>query len=254
MSDLVAPSGPWQAGVREFTMDFRAGGRSNIGWGAVTTHDQVMAGQVRLNSYKLESPQSSNDYYSVFGHMSHGVEHNNKDYQPYHPSPNWVSVGYYATDMGLSLELLGTEGLIWEAGPTSTVGSHTTSFSIGASLSGTAGDFDTISGGVSSSFGASFSSPDVTIGNSVVGHHVRWDLGLPGVGFVSPAVPANPKEPSYAGYKWVFGVIFQVPKDCPLRLRVHPSVHWRFDYTRGTKNDAKTWSEDAEFHHVDSSA
>ena len=251
MSDsLVNPSGPWQAGAKEFTMDYSVAGRSNIGWGAVSTADQVLAGSLRMSSFKLDSSNKQNDYYSVFGHMTHGVAHNNPADNPYNPSPNWVSVGYYANLMSLSIELLGTEGLVWEAGPTSTVGSHTTSFSIGAGLSGeVSGEGPSAGANVGVSFGASFSSPNVVIANSVVGHVVKWDVKLPGVGYVSPGVPANPEEPSYAGYKWAFGSIFQVPKNTVLNLRVHPYVHWQFDYTRGITNDNRNWNAEQNYTH-----
>jgi hypothetical protein len=65
--------------------------------------------------------------------MNQGISHGNKDYQPYDPVPNWVSVGYYATSMSLVLELL-PDGTIWDSGPTSTVGSNTTGFEIGGGL------------------------------------------------------------------------------------------------------------------------
>lgn len=246
---IVDPSGPWQAGRTELSLDGSFNGRNNIGWGTVTTADQNMAGAVRMYTYKLQTADSvQQDYYSAFGHMSHGVAHGNKDYQPYYPTPNWVSVGYYAPSMSLVLELIGN-GSVWDSGPTSTVGSSSTGFNIGGNLGGMVGEINAAQGGVSTAFSASFASPDVRTGHAAVANTLRWDIALPGVGFVSPGVPANPKEPSYAGYKWYFAAIFKVDKGAPFELRVHPRVNWNFDYTRGITNDTKTWENDQTYKH-----
>jgi hypothetical protein len=243
----VDPTGPWKAGVREFKAQSTLTGRGNIGWGAVSTEDQSMSGTVRMYAYKLVMERDSDakhDYFAAYGHMSHGVAHGNKEYQPYNPNPNWVSVGYYANHMSLVLELL-TDGDVWDSGPQSTVGSSTTGFNIGGNISGGSFGGQSIAQvGVSAGFSASFSSPDVTTGHSEVGKVLRWDIKLPAVGFVSPGVPANPLPPSYAGYQWTFGAIFQLPKGTNLQLRVAPRVRWEFDYTRGIENDTKTWEDD----------
>jgi hypothetical protein len=245
MSELVDPAGPWQAGRTQFKLDTTLTGRGNPGWGTVTTQDQSMDGSVRMYLYKLATAAAAQeDYFAVFGHMSHGIAHGNKEYQPYNPTPNWVSVGYYANHMSLVLELL-TDGDVWDSGPHSTVGSNTTGFSLGGNLSaGFMGKDPIAQAGVSASFSASFSSPDVTTGHSEVGKTLRWDVGLPAVGFVSPGVPANPKPASYAGFQWYFGGIFQVPKGTNLQLRVAPRVRWEFDWPRGSENDTKTWEDD----------
>ena len=242
MTDTPPQANPWTPGTTTHELDFSASGRSNVGWGTIDTAHQKLGGGLRATSYKL--PGKQHDYYSLYGHMSQGVKHGDGDYNP---SLNWVSVGYYCTLMSLVLELVGNDGTVWDAGPTSTVGSNTTTFSIGGNLSATGGDFDTVSAGVNMSCGSSFSSPDGTIGQAVVGNSVRWDVKLPGVGFVSPGRPANPEQPAYAGYAWTFGAIFELPKGADFSFRAHPRAVWEFDYTRGITIDTKTWEIDKVF-------
>ena len=242
MSDgIVSPSGPWQAGRSELSIEQTLAGRGDIGWGTVTTADQTLAGALRLYTYRLQTDpaKTDKDYYAVFGNMSQGIQHG----QPYKPAPNWLSVGYYAPAMSLVLELKGN-GVVWDSGPGSTVGSNSTGFNIGANLGFMAGDLNAAQGGVSAGFSASFASPDVVTGHAAVGKLLRWDISLPGVGFVSPGNPANPKEPSFAGYRWYFGAIYELPKNEQFSLRVHPRVEWHFDYTRGITNDVRTWDVD----------
>lgn len=237
------PTGPWTPGVNSsITRDFNTTGRKNLSRFAlaIDTEHQRISGALRIYAYKLNLPGGAHDYYAFNGNMSHGVVHDGS----YDPSRNWVSVGYYCTQMSLVLDMNVEGGLVWDAGPTSTVGTASTSWNIGGNLTGTGGDFDTVSAGVSTGFGQSFSSPDVTIAEARVSGSVRWDVSLPGVGFMSPGVPANPKEPSYAGYTWYFGAIFQVPLGAKLAVRVHPGATWKFDYTRGVTNDTKTWADD----------
>jgi hypothetical protein len=242
--DITAPSGPWDPGREPFSIDGILNGQSNLsGWRqAIDTEGQRMSGALRITAFKLASDNKFADFYSIFGEMTHGVSHSGGDYDP---GRNWVSVGYYATRMSLTLTLRndGPGCQIWDAGPTSTVGSSTTSFNIGGSLSGGMfGENPILQAGVSGSFGASFAAPDVRFATSQVGDTIRWDVSLPGVGFTSPGVPANPEEPSYAGYKWYFGVIYLVPPGHGLSLAVVPEIAWEFDYTRGITNDRKTWN------------
>lgn len=254
MSDsIVAPSGPWDPGRQAFSMDKVQPGRSNLsGWrGAIDTEHQKLSGALRLTGYKLKSQNDKADFYSIFGSLTHGVSHAGG---AYNPATNWVSVGYYATRMSLSIELQndspGCE--IWDSGPTSTVGSDTTGFNIGGSLSGgTFAGEPVLSAGVSGSFSASYSSPSVTFASAQVGDVVRWDVSMPGVGYISPANPANPREPSYAGYKWYYGVIYAVPKGHGFSIAVSPTIVWEFDYTRGISNNTKTWADTQTFDFVE---
>ena len=225
----LSPVGPWQAGEESFEMNVRMQGRPNIGWGTNTTENQILTGAVRILSHKyITFKTHDKDYYGLTGHMRHGVTNSGN---------TAVSVGYFAPQMKLALQLQG-EGSVWEAGPTSTVGEASTSFNIGGSL-GTFGDSPTAS--VNAGFGESYSTPSVTIAQTTSGKTVSWNIKLPGVGFQSPGVPANPHEPSYAGYSWKFGVIFEVPKGQPLKVLVKPEIEWAFDYTRGIRNDTKVW-------------
>jgi hypothetical protein len=247
--EMTSPSGPWDAGRTPFSLNYLDKGCTNLsGWRlAIDTENQELSGELRVTGYKLQTPNTKYDFYSVFGQMTHGVSHGGGAYDP---STNWVSVGYYANAMSLVLGVVndapGAE--IWDAGPTSTVGTDTSSFNIGGNLSGgTMAGEPVLTAGVSGGFGASFSSPDVTIATSQVGDHVRWDVKLPSVGYVSPGNPANPREPSYAGYKWYFGVIYAVPKAKGLILSVNPEIDWEFDYTRGIAYNTKKWSQTTQF-------
>jgi len=254
MGDIpTEPSGPWKIGAEELNKDWSTHGREDPGWSTVPTKSQVMSGQLRMYGYLLAKTSAkpanpefaAHDYYAVAGHMGHSVTHDG-DYQP---SKNWASVGYYATQMRLALELVDpagaeVQGSVWDAGPSTTVGSNTTSFSIGGGISaGMFGDTPTANVDMNASFGTSFSSPDVTISEATVAHQVQWSVALPGVGFVSPGSPANPMLPSYVGYQWQFGAIFEVPSGAEFSLSVRPRVVWDYDWTRGITNDTKTWDD-----------
>ena len=246
--EVISPSGPWNPGRQPFTLDGALSGMGNLGgWrGAIDTENQRLSADLRLTTYQLVSESTSWDFFAAFGSLTHGVLHSE---MPYVPSRNWVSVGYYATEMSVVLDLAGhpEKAVVWDAGPTSTVGQNSVGFNIGGNLSG--GSFagePIIQAGVSGSFGATFSSPDVRFATSQVGQLTRWDVSLPGVGYVSPAVPANPEGPSYAGYKWYFGAIYAVPKGDGFRLSVRPTVKWEFDYTRGITYDTKIWSPEGD--------
>lgn len=247
-NEFVNPSGPWDPGRDVFILEDELKGRGNLdGWRqAIDTEHQKLSGMVHMTGYKLKSDAKKNDFYAVFGTFSHGVHHKGA----YDPSSNWVSVGYYATDMTLVFELRDADAIIWDSGPTSTVGAHQVGFNIGGNLSGGvfAGE-PVLQAGVSGSFSASFSAPDVKFAQSMFKQHVQWTVKLPGVGYVSPAVPANPEEPSYAGYKWYFGTIFAVPAARPFTLDVHAKVSWNFDYTRGITNDTKVFDRSAIYKH-----
>lgn len=245
MDKLEQPGGPWQTAVVSQSMRASYNGRSNIGWGCIDTQNQQISGAVNFWAYKLrKDPSVQQDYYAVYGQMSHGVMHSEGSYNP---ETNWVSVGYFATHMSLVLEISGdgdkSEYSCWDCGPTSTVGENSTSFSIGANLNLQVGDITTVGGGVDASFGCSFSAPDVLISGAKGDHSARWDVNLPGVGFKSPGVPANPFAPSYGGYEWYFGAIFMTPPNVIPNLLVHPRIEWEFDYTRGIINHQITWED-----------
>jgi hypothetical protein len=244
MSDTVMnPAGPWDPGREMLNLSGSLEGRGNAGWGTIETARQALSASVHATAYNLKSQSTTHDFYSVFGHFQHGVAHGDPP-QDYDPSRNWASVGYYADKMSLTLELLGDDSsaMLWDSGPTSTVTSESVGFNIGGNLS--AGSFagePILSAGVSGGFGAQFSSPSVKFAHSPVGHNVTWFVSLPGVGHVSPGVPANPFPPSYAGYKWYFGAIYVLTAGKPFSVRIRPSVEWGLDWTRGIRNDTKAW-------------
>lgn len=242
---LEALGGPWQIGVRAETLSKTNMGRPNPGWGCIDTEHQTITGTVNFFSYKLNKAEKvKEDYYAVYGLMRHGILHQGGTYDP---SANLNCVGYYANTMSLVLAIGGPGEAagysVWDAGPTSTVGQATSSFSIGGNLGGTVGDFNVVSGGLDASFGTSFSTPEVVLSQATVENSVRWDVRLPGVGFSSPGVPANPHPPSSAGYQWYFGVIYKTPGGIVPQLTVHPRINWEFDWTRGITNHEVTWED-----------
>jgi hypothetical protein len=245
MSDsITSPSGPWDPGREMFNLSDTLSGRSDAGWGTIQTSDQKLSASVHATAFKLKSQNTKFDFYSLFGHFQHGIQHGNPP-RTYDPAASWVSVGYYSSLMSLYIELLTDDSAatLWDSGPTSTVGSESTGFNIGGNLSGGMfGDQPIIQAGVSGSFGATFSSPSVKFAHAPVGHNVSWSVALPGVGHLSPGVPANPFSPSYAGYKWYFGTIYVVPKGKLFSVRIRPHIEWVFDWTRGIQNDKRTWS------------
>jgi hypothetical protein len=250
MSDeQINPAGPWDPDRDAFILDGEMSGRPNLaGWrGALDTEHQRLSGMVHMTGYKLKSGAKHHDFYSVFGGFSQAASHPGG----YNPVTNWFSVGYYATEMSLALELKDKDAVVWDSGPTSTVGAHQTGFNIGGNLSG--GMFASepiVQAGVSASFSASFSSPNVRFSQSMFSNHVQWTAMLPGVGFAGPSNPANPEAPSFAGYKWYFGAIFVIPAGRTFELGVHAKVSWNFDYTRGLTNDVKLFDRSATYKYV----
>jgi hypothetical protein len=243
MSSAVTMPDPWDANRTPLTLDGKLKGRDDLaGWRqAVPTARQQLSGSLRLVGYRLVAASSAaGDFYAISGSMSHGVTG-----APDDPSKNWVSVGYYGLDMSLRIDMVGhpEHDVLWDAGPTSTVGSNSVSFNIGGNLSGGVFAGETIlQGGVSAGFGTSFASPDVAMAMSqAAGQAVSWRVSLPKVGFISPGSPANPKPASYSGYTWYFGAIYAVARGAGLRLSVHPTVRWEYDYTRGITYDTRTW-------------
>ena len=242
-SGNISPAGPWDPGRQPFILKDVLSGMPNLAkWrGVVDTENQRLSGEVNMTAYQLKSVNTKYDFFSAYGSFGHGIIRGNDE----SPSNNTVSVGYYATTMSLMLELANDpEGaVLWDYGPGSSVGQTTTGFSIGGNLSaGSFGGEPIIQGGASAAFSASYTCAEVQFGARAVGEMVRWDVGLPGVGSMSPGVPANPHVASGVGYKWYFAVIYAIPKGEGFHLRVRPSVTWEFDYTRGITYDTKVWA------------
>jgi hypothetical protein len=192
-----------------------------------------MRWSLRFIPYKFKGNNPKKDYYLFRGIMDHSVSGF---------SHNALSVGYYCSSMNLSVRCLtpGATNAIYDYGPNTTVGQSTTSFTIGAELSGTAGsEGSSGSAGLNAGFGVSFSSNDVSFQARNAGNMLNLTCHLPAIGFKSPGVPADPLPASYSGYKWRPHVIIEVPKGKVPKLEIGVDVRWKFDYTRGITNDKK---------------
>jgi hypothetical protein len=231
----VPPDGAWQAGGKDFNSRKTTKGRGNIGWSTVNTEHQEMFAAIQLTPYKFLGNDPTSDYYLFFGSFSHGIQGN-----PDNAGYNWFSVGYYADEMTLHITCKTAGATLYNYGPDTTILQATTSFNIGANLS-----LDTEGKGQASltgGFGVSFTSPEVTFAASPGNDNILWKVRLPKIGWVSPSVPANPGGASYNGYKWLPAVIFRVPKGKTCQLQINATVPWGYDYTRGIRNDTKTFS------------
>ncbi|MEG4087259.1 hypothetical protein, partial [Microcoleus sp. POL10_C6] len=227
------PAGAWETGGKDFTQQITLNGRSDIGWGTVNTSDQRLYGYIHFLPYKLTGNDPSYDYYAFVGSMTHGVTTSKN---------NVFSVGYYATEMDLVVTCLTESSTVYQYGPDSTVGTNTTSFSIGAGLQGGfKGDEPTGTAGINASWGVSFASPDVSFLASRLENGVTWRCKLPCISFKSPGIPADPFPASAAGYTWKPALIVKVPKGKPPILEIRVRIQWNFDYTRGITNDVKSW-------------
>jgi hypothetical protein len=87
--------------------------------------------------------------------------------------------------------------------------------------------------GISAEVGVSFASEPVTFEARPSPTTMEWQVSLPGVGFVSAAVPPNPLKASYAGYEWNPAVIFRVPLSEYFAISGTLQVDFEYDWTRG---------------------
>lgn len=232
------PSEAWKPKGDPFTKSFSKNGRSNIGLGTIDTKHQVMSGQLDLTPFKFEGKSDTWDYFLLSGMFRHGVQNGGK---------NALCVGYYATKMVLRAFYKKNDmpngDAIFDYGPGSTVGMATTGFTVGGGLTA-----DSSGGGgeVNGAFAVSFASPSVKFGASSGTNLISWRCDLPGVGFQSPGVPANPQTPSSAGYLWYPALIVKCPKGVSPKLDISVDVEWEFDYTRGIANDHVRWTDNWE--------
>jgi hypothetical protein len=121
-------SNAWDAGGTTQFFTQTVNGRSDVGLGAISTSGQRMTLSNTIVPYKLKGNDPANDYWLLSGIETHGVQGN-----PGNPADNWVSVGYYASDMNLELKCL--NGTLQDYGPLSTQGQNTTGWTVGGSLS-----------------------------------------------------------------------------------------------------------------------
>lgn len=219
----VPPSG-WQQIGQPITLETTVHGASDLpAWQLTVPRSKSrMYLNVSLLVYKTVSPINGFDYYLVTGKQRHAVTGF---------AQNAVSRGYYGREMTLSLSGSGVS--LIDFGPNSTVGSETTSWTVGASLGAKIeGDSVVPTGSASFSFGKSFSSPDVRFETSATASAVTFNTKLPGH-------PDSPKPPSRAGYGFDMAAIFEVPAGRGLSLTVVSSGKWRYDYTLLIENDVK---------------
>jgi hypothetical protein len=246
--DIEDP-GVWQRQGTLAGADWSSNGGEDFGWGTVPTKRQQLTISGDLKVYKLVRgvPDPAEDNYLLAGNVFHGIMGSPND-----PAANWVSVGFYANYHSLKISCTTPGAKIVEFGPNSTVEQVSVSFSIGGSIGGTAGADSTGPMGegsleVNTSVGVSFTSESVRFAARPSLTSMEWRVDLPGVGFVSPAVPANPFRASYAGYIWNPALICKVPAGSPLGVSADLTVDFEYNWTRGitarrfTQTVQRTW-------------
>ena len=184
--------------------------------------------------------------YKIKGIMSHSIYHNDRPH--YRPTPNWLSVGYYAKNMRLEFAVDGAQGDWHAVEPVTTVGTH--SETTGTLLAGTGSASS--SGMVNFHGSTAFTASDVQIisQNACFGGQNKavWDVQLPHVGFLSPARPVNPRPASYGGFSFEFEVGLSIRnREAAVNILCTPSVIWLYDFTRGITHHtikANSWVKD----------
>lgn len=225
----------WQL-VGRLDGDWSRRGHPDFGWGTVATANQTLSASAKLSIYKLVRGDQSrvSDYYMVAGDVFHGIQGAPRD-----PAANWVSVGYYARYMSLRLVGKTPGARLYNFGPNSTVETATVGFSIGANLgvNGNAADGPGADAGVNASVSVSFTASEVSFRSAPSVASIEWYARLPHVGWLGPALPANPGQASCGGYLWNPVAIFEVPEGQPLLVAGSLEVEFEFDWTRGIAAD-----------------
>lgn len=231
-TDQTAPSTQaWQPYGQMLNLSGTVDGKADIGHYTVSRQNQEMRTDLLLSVYKNAVPVGTPggasdgfDYYLVTGQFRHSV----KGYDH-----NAWSCGYYGKMMSLTLSAHGAQ--LIDSGPGSTVGTNTTSWSIGGSLQATAGGKDggSASAGLSFGYSSSFSTPNVTFGSSTSHDSVTVVTHLPGD-------KGSPKEPSKDGYQYYVGAIFRVPQGQGLKLSATTMATWDYEYTLLIVNDTRS--------------
>ncbi|GLQ46034.1 hypothetical protein GCM10007862_10850 [Dyella lipolytica] len=215
-SAASAPQGPWQS----------AGDDVISKWSG-----QGGTGQIWVNGYQLNplpgDPLHKNyDYYLIVMQVTQG----NLSYVE-----KCDEVGWYCQWEKLIFSTVNSED-IYHYGPNSTVGTASTSFTVGGGLQGGIQDGKgegTI--GASAEWGISYATPDTTFTvtpNYSQAPSVTYDVRLPGVGFQGPSIPANPKSAS-KGYQWTGAIIIRTPKNAGATGQITGKFFWERYKPRG---------------------
>lgn len=225
----VQPPIGWQQIGSRVTLTSEARGADDLNplTRAVKRSQSRMFLQAAFMVYKTVRPINGHEYYAVIGSQRHSVT----GYDA-----NWVSRGYYGKEMAL---MISGNGDLVEYGPESTVGSETTSWSVGGSI-GTEGSSPSASANFS--FGMSFSSPDVKFFTTAGPNSLSIKTRLPGGG-----ADIN-RPPSTDGYMLYPVAIFRVPQGRGLTLTFSSVALWEFQYTLPIVNDTILRVNSAVFH------
>lgn len=224
--------------VGNLDANWNANGGSDYGWGTVATEPQTLTANAVLAVYKLQQGDQSltKDYYLVTGDVYHGIQGS-----PTSPGSNWVSVGFYANYMKLRISSGSPETRLTSFGPNSTIEEVAISFSVGGELGVEREEGKTkVGASINTSVGISFTASEVSFAARPATGSIEWHTSLPHVGWISPAVPANPGRTSYAGYIWNPAVIFEVPQGKVPALSGQLEVDFEFNWTRGIRKRSFT--------------
>jgi hypothetical protein len=214
-------------------------GGDDFGWGSVPTKTQGLTAAANMGVYKLMQRDQSlvKDYYLVTGDVYHGIQNSPND-----PESNWVSVGFYANYMNLKIWSTSIGGRVYSFGPNSTVNTSNIGFSVGGNLSANFSEKNGGSGGgqLNAAVNISFTASEVSFRASPSRSSVEWRVALPRVGWLGPAVPANPGRASYGGYVCTPAIIFEVDQGAFMMLSGQLEVDFEYNWTRGIRKRALT--------------
>lgn len=220
---------------------FTENGQAHEHAGTVYEKQQAVKAAVDFELVRVEE-----GLYKIKGIMSHSIYHNDRPH--YRPTPNWLSVGYYARNMLLEFTVDDNKGDWHAVSPLTSVGTHSETAGFTASGTGSANS----SGLAGFNASTAFSAADVQVisKNACYGGQNKavWEVQLPHVGFLSPARPANPRPASYGGFSFEFEVGLRTRNAAgAVNILCKPSVIWLYDYTRGITYhtiEANNWLKD----------
>ncbi|WP_301961994.1 hypothetical protein [uncultured Phascolarctobacterium sp.] len=225
---------------------FTENGQGHEHAGTVYENTQAVKAAVDF-TVEPNGTEGTDTFYKIKGSMSHSIYHADRAF--YKPAPNWLSVGYYATQMLLEFTVADDQGDWYAVGPVTSVGSHSESAGGLASVTGSVSS----SGVVNFNGSTTFSAADVQIisKNANFAHENRavWEVQLSHVGFLSPARPINPRPASYGGFSFEFEVGLRTRNAAgAVNIVCKPHVIWLYDYTRGITHhtiEANNWVQDS---------